>query len=107
MRTAVDSSVLLDFFLQGSTFADLAERSLHEAMAGGVLIVGEVVWAEVQAHFATEAQWRDAIDTLGIIFEPSSERAASEAGNRDRGFPSAIFQNSEFGIPHPAGVLGR
>ncbi len=42
--------------------------------------MSEVVWAEVRAHFPSEERFRQAMETLGITYEPSSALAASEAG---------------------------
>ncbi|MDA2934082.1 type II toxin-antitoxin system VapC family toxin [Acidobacteria bacterium AH-259-D05] len=80
MRTAVDSSILLDVFVGAGPHLVPAQRGLQEAMAKGSLIVSEVVWAEVRAHFPSEDRFRRAMETLGIMYEASSTEAASEAG---------------------------
>ena len=80
MRTAVDSSILLDVFVGTGPYVDPAQRGLQEAIAKGSLIVSEVVWAEVRAHFPSEAKFRLAMETLGITYVASSAEAASEAG---------------------------
>ncbi len=80
MRTAVDSSILLDVFVGLGPFVGPAQRGLQEAIAKGSLIVSEVVWAEVRAHFPSEEILSQAMETLGITYEPCSAVAASEAG---------------------------
>ena len=80
MRTAVDSSILLDVFVGTGPYVGPAQRGLQEAIAKGSLIVSEVVWAEVRAHFPSEAKFRLAMETLGITYVASSAEAASEAG---------------------------
>ncbi len=50
MRTAVDSSILLDVFVGVGPFVVPAQRGLQEAMVKESLIVNEVVWVEVRAH---------------------------------------------------------
>lgn len=47
MRTAVDSSVLLDVLTDDPTFAESSEVALRQAMAEGVLLVCETVVAEI------------------------------------------------------------
>jgi len=80
MRTAVDSSILLDVFVGVEPFVGPARKGLQEAISKGSLIVSEVVWAEVRAHFPSEERFRQAMEALGITYEPSSDVAASEAG---------------------------
>ncbi len=72
MRTAVDSSILLDVFVGVGPFVGPAQRGLQEAIAKGSLIVSEVVWAEVRAHFPSEKRFLQAMEALGITYEPSS-----------------------------------
>ncbi len=80
MRTAVDSSVLLDVFVGADPYVGPAQKGLQQAIMKGSLIVGEVVWAEVRAHFVSDDRFREAMETLGITYEASSPEAASEAG---------------------------
>jgi predicted nucleic acid-binding protein len=80
MRTAVDSSVLLDVFVGAGPYVGPAQKGLQEAIAKGSLIVGEVVRAEVRTHFLTEAKFLRAMETLGITYLASSAEVASEAG---------------------------
>lgn len=90
MRTAVDSSVLLDVFLGAEPYVGSSQDALRDCIAKGSLVAGEVVWAEVRAHFRDDHQFREAMDTLGIAYESSSADAAGEAGRvwaryRERG----------------------
>ena len=80
MRTAVDSSVLLDVFSAAKPYVEGSRDALRRAIEEGSLIVGEVVWAEVSAHFETVTAFRKAMETLGIGFVPGSEEAAELAG---------------------------
>ncbi|MDX2055108.1 MAG: type II toxin-antitoxin system VapC family toxin [Polyangiaceae bacterium] len=78
MRTAVDSSVLLDI-LVGSQFAGASEKAVRRAIAEGSLVVSECVVAEIRPAFATDEA--DAfLDDLGIEFIPSSRESALLAG---------------------------
>ncbi|MFP4260838.1 MAG: PIN domain-containing protein [Opitutales bacterium] len=55
MRTAVDSSVLLDVLTDDPTFAEASETALRKAMAEGVLLVCETVVAEIFPVLGEEA----------------------------------------------------
>ena len=46
----------------------------------GTLLASEVVWAEVRAHFPTDAEFGRAMDGLGIRFDPCGPEAAAAAG---------------------------
>ncbi|TVP82526.1 MAG: PIN domain-containing protein [Puniceicoccaceae bacterium] len=61
MRTAVDSSVLLDVLTDDPAFAERSESALRKAMAEGVLVVCETVVAEILPVLGDEA--------LGSFFE--------------------------------------
>ena len=55
MRTAVDSSVLLDVLTDDPAFAGKSEAALRQAMAEGVLLVCETVVAEILPVLGDEA----------------------------------------------------
>jgi len=80
MKVAVDSSVLLDVLGADPVHGAKSREALRRAYDGGALVACEVVWAEVRAHFPTDAAFGDALDLLGIRFEAISEDAAAKAG---------------------------
>ncbi|MCB1034924.1 MAG: type II toxin-antitoxin system VapC family toxin [Acidobacteria bacterium] len=80
MRTAVDTSVLLDVLAADPTFGERSRESLRQAYDSGALVACDVVWSEVRAHFATPETFHRALDLLGVTFEPVSDRAAEAAG---------------------------
>jgi predicted nucleic acid-binding protein len=80
MRTAVDSSVLLDVFSSGTEYVEASQKALRSAIASGSLVAGEVVWAEVRVHFTEDSELLDAMATLGVHFESSNREVAIEAG---------------------------
>ncbi len=84
MRTAVDSSVLLDL-LVGGRFADASERALRRALAEGALVVCECVVAEIRPAFAS-GEAEEFLDDLGIEFIPSSRESALLAGQMFQGY---------------------
>lgn len=80
MRTAVDSSVLLDVFSGSGPYLLDCQKALREAISSGSLVAGEVVWAEVRPHFRSDAAFLSAMEILGVRFEPSTVDVALEAG---------------------------
>lgn len=80
MKTAVDSSVLLDVLGADPAFGPASREALRAAFDAGALVACDVVWAEVRAHFQDESEFEDALRDLGLSFSPLSRRAASLAG---------------------------
>lgn len=80
MRTAVDSSVLLDVLGADATFGERSREALRAAYAAGALVACDVVWAEVRAHFPNEEQFRESLHVLGVRFDPVTQEAAELAG---------------------------
>jgi hypothetical protein len=80
MTTAVDTCVLLDYVLGEPGSQDTAESALREAYAGGALIIGEVVYAELMPQFADARELEEVLGLLGISFVASSTAMAAAAG---------------------------
>ncbi len=80
MKTAVDSSVLLDVLGADSRFGEASREALRGAYDGGALVACDVVWAEVRAHFGDDDDFERALGLLGVRFEPISPEAAKAAG---------------------------
>jgi len=85
VTTAVDSSVLLDVLSADATFGEKSRDALREAYDAGALVACDVVWAEVRAHFAGDAEFERALGTLGVRFDPITAEAAALAGHLWRG----------------------
>lgn len=79
MRTAVDSSVLLDVFSASPGHGPASKALLEEALAAGSVVACEIVWAEVGAHFPASEPFRSAMDALGMAFDPCDESCAELA----------------------------
>lgn len=79
MRTAIDSSVLLDVLVNDARFADAAEASLRSAARAGSLIVCECVLAEVRPALS-ESEVDEFLNDLGVTFVPSTRESALLAG---------------------------
>ena len=56
MITAVDTNVLLDILLAGETFCELSARALEEAAGAGAVVICDIVYAELCAHFPTQRE---------------------------------------------------
>ena len=90
MITAVDSCIALDFFLAGSEFGVASRAALRRCSLEGKLIVCEVVWAEVGAHFPSAEEATKSFERLNLEFSPINPAAALHAGSvwkryRERG----------------------
>jgi predicted nucleic acid-binding protein len=80
MRTAVDSSVLLDVFSADPEFGERSRAALRRAYDSGALVACDIVWAEVRAHFPDHEAFAEALRPLGVTFDPLSADAARAAG---------------------------
>lgn len=80
MKTAVDTSVLLDIFGADPTFGERSRDALRDAYNKGALVACDVTWAEVRAHFPSDASFEDAMRLVGIRFDPIGPEAARKAG---------------------------
>lgn len=80
MKTAVDSSVLLDVLGADPAFGQRSREALRAAYDTGALVACDVVWAEVRAHFPTQESFNEALNLLGVRFDPMSAQAAVVAG---------------------------
>jgi hypothetical protein len=90
LKTAVDSSVLLDVFSGDPRFGAPSREALRVAYDAGVLVACDVVWAEVRAHFDDDTAFERAIGVLGVRFEAISEMTALAAGRLWRHVPRRV-----------------
>ncbi len=80
MRTAVDTSVLLDVLTGDETFGRASQEALRKAYDAGGLVASDVVWAEVRANFAADGPFETAMRVLGVVFEATRPEASTLAG---------------------------
>lgn len=80
MRTAVDSSVLLDVLLADPHFADLSEAALRRVAREGSLVVCECVLAEITPVLGLEAT-DEFLSDWNLTFVPSTAASAKLAGD--------------------------
>lgn len=79
MRTAVDSSVLLDVVIDDPSFGGRSEAALRSAASEGVLSICECVLAEIRPAFAA-GEIEEFLSDFAIEFTPSSRESALLAG---------------------------
>ena len=89
VRSAVDSSVLLDVLLPDPRFGKVSAQALRAAIDAGPVVACEVVWAEVRACFDDDETFQNAMGKLGIDFDPIGRSAAIRAGHLWRQHRSA------------------
>lgn len=79
MRTAVDSSVLLDVVLDEKRFAERSEAALRQAAAAGALTICECVLAEIWPAFGP-GQIEEFLSDWELQFLPSTRKSSLLAG---------------------------
>lgn len=79
MRTAVDTSVLLDVILDDAKFADRSEAALRAAAGTGSLTLCECVLAEIGPAFRP-GDLDEFLGDWGLEFVPSTRESARLAG---------------------------
>lgn len=79
MKTALDSSVILDVITDDPKWAEASERALTAALTEGALVVGECVLAEITPALG-DAELAAFLADWKIQFIPSSRDAAIVAG---------------------------
>ena len=80
MRTAVDTSILLDVLGADPEFGVPSREALRAAYRDGALVACSVVWAEVRAWFPDDESCADSLGVLGIRFDTLRPEAATLAG---------------------------
>jgi len=80
VRTAVDTSVLLDVLGADTDFGMASREALRAAYGTGALVACPIVWAEVRASFPDDESCVESLSLLGIKFDPVRAEAAMLAG---------------------------
>ena len=80
MITAVDTNVLLDVLIPDAPHGDESERALAEAVRAGAVVISELVYAELAAHFPDRADLDRFLADTGIRLEPCGTKALHGAG---------------------------
>ena len=82
MRTAVDTSVLLDVFLADPRHGEQSRDSLRTAYDAGAIIVCDIVYAELTPAFGDRAALDAALRQINATISPIDTAIAHEAGLR-------------------------
>ncbi len=80
IRTAVDSSVLLDVFSADPVYGEVSLKVLQKCWREGVLIACDIVWAEIRPRFDSDEALLKVTEKIGLCFEPLEQRSALKAG---------------------------
>lgn len=80
MRTALDSSVILDVVTGDKTHASYSEALIRDAIHGGQILIGETVLAEIIPAFPKNSI-TDFLSDWNIVYVPSKKEAAIHAGH--------------------------
>ena len=82
MIAAVDTNIILDILIPEEPFAGSSKKLLDRHLSKGSLIIGEVVFAELSAHFPAQKELGMFLSETGIRLVYSKERSLYEAGAR-------------------------
>jgi hypothetical protein len=80
MITAVDSDVLLDVLVDGSSNGEGSEGRLAAALSEGALVVSPIVAAELAAHFQRDGELRRFLHDTGVRLDTLGLPALLQAG---------------------------
>jgi predicted nucleic acid-binding protein len=69
MITALDTNVLLDILRPNEQFCDLSASALEEAASEGSLVICDLVYAELCAHFPSRRECDEFLEENGIRAE--------------------------------------
>lgn len=117
MKTAVDTSVLLDVIVSDPARADASELALKQAFAEGPLVIGEAVLAEITPAFSSDdlerflSDWKiqyvgsskDSAKKAGLMYAEYLKRCASD--KRKRVLPDFLI--GAHALYHAARLLSR
>lgn len=88
MITAIDTNIILDIVVPVAPHGDSSQRALDAALRAGALIICEVVYAELAAHFGAMEDLDEFLAATSIRLQPSLPRSLSGAGRTWRQYTS-------------------
>ena len=94
---AIDSSVLIDLLGEDAR-ADAAEACVRQALAGGPVVLCDVVVSEITAGLGHGAEIMDAVEDMGMRYLPVEQRAAIRAGEMQRRYNERMQARGTDGI---------
>lgn len=81
MISAADTNILIDVLIPDAVHAESSESQLVDALRLGPVIISEVVYAELGAHFDPVGRIDEFLRDTGIRMRPSGLTALRHAGN--------------------------
>lgn len=85
MKTALDSSVILDVLVDDQEWGRASELALKKALSSGPLVIGECVLAEITPALQ-KSELRAFLSDWKIVFVPSSLASSLLAGEMYRSY---------------------
>lgn len=82
MITAIDTNVLLDLLIPGTPFGEVSQRALESGLQAGNLVISDLVYAELAAHFPSGHELDRFLTETGIEVVPSSPAALVQTGQK-------------------------
>jgi predicted nucleic acid-binding protein len=86
MITAVDTNILLDVLIPEAQAMETSQQLLDAALRQGSLVIGEVVYAELAAHFPTPEELESFLAATSIRLMPSQPPVLARAGRAWSGY---------------------
>jgi predicted nucleic acid-binding protein len=80
MITAVDTNILLDILIPDAPHGDASEESLKRSLEAGFVVISEVVYSELAAHFRTQEKVDLFLQETDIHLYPSNAESLYRAG---------------------------
>jgi predicted nucleic acid-binding protein len=78
--TAIDTNILLDILRPNEKYYEVSANALQEAAGSGVLVVCDIVYAELCVHFETQRDCDTFLESTEIRVEPLNRTAHFRAG---------------------------
>ncbi len=88
MITAIDTNILLDILVPNEAFYDASVIELQEASDEGSLVICDIVYAELCAHFETRRECEGFLDGVAIRVQSLTREAHFEASRAWRNYRS-------------------
>jgi predicted nucleic acid-binding protein len=86
---AIDTSVLIDL-LGEDAMADAAEACVRDALAGGPVVLCDVVVSEITSGLGHGADIMDVVEEMGMSYLPVERKSAIRAGEMQRRYKQRL-----------------
>lgn len=86
---AIDTSVLIDL-LGEDAMADAAEACVRDALAGGPVVLCDVVLSEITSGLGHGADIMDVVEEMGMSYLPVERKSAIRAGEMQRRYKQRL-----------------